>query len=222
MLFLPAFCLTKADFIAIRCSVQAFYPGGRLVIIIFTFVLPFIFKKWKRLSKAWFAAILLVGVVWLDRGLVSFRNKLWPTGFSHVLPWLSSPTSTPSCAGRHSGPAWMANYHKSRGLIKVWLSSECSRGYAERGISRGSTQDHTCLSEAGAVKLDCWPLSTFDPKVPRCRVNSAAGKGSHKKKENSAAGCCHWQELGDVIAAELIANEVYKGFYADSFFCWAL
>lgn len=66
-----------------------------------------------------------------------------------------------------SGLASTANYHQSRGLIKVWLSSECSRGNAEEGGRPGGgvpPKITLCLSEAGAVKLDCWPLSTFDPK----------------------------------------------------------
>lgn len=34
----------------------------------------------------------------------------------------------------------------------------------QRGeTGRGPHPDHGCLSEAGAVKLDCCPLSTFDP-----------------------------------------------------------
>lgn len=61
-----------------------------------------------------------------------------------------------------SATASTANYQQSRGLIKVWLSSECSWGYAESGIERVPPKITRCLSEAGAVKLDCWPLSTFD------------------------------------------------------------
>lgn len=48
-----------------------------------------------------------------------------------------------------------------------------------------------CLSEAGAVKLDCWPLSTFDPEYHGAGANSAAGKKKthSRERENFAAAC---------------------------------
>lgn len=41
-----------------------------------------------------------------------------------------------------------------------------------------------CLSEAGAVKLDCWPLSTFDLKCRSAERIQRLGK----KKTHSGEG----------------------------------
>lgn len=77
-----------------------------------------------------------------------FWNRLWPMGFASLPARLAVDTFRDRVLQEQSsGPASTANYHQSRGLIKVWLSSECSWGYAERGIGRGigrgPTQDHT-------------------------------------------------------------------------------
>lgn len=93
-------------------------------------------------------------------------------------------SETASCRSKSSGPASTANYHQSRGLIKVWLSSECSWGYAEWGIRRGPTQDHTVSvrgrrCEIGLLAIiNLWP-----PRVPRRLVNSAAGKKKTHSRE---------------------------------------
>lgn len=82
-------------------------------------------------------------------------------------PWLAVDTFRDRVLQEQSlGPASTANYHQSRGLIKVWLSSECSWGYAERGIGRGPTQDHTVSvrgrrCEIGLLAvINLWPQST--------------------------------------------------------------
>lgn len=71
-------------------------------------------------------------------------EQIMANGSASLPPWLALDTFRDHVLQEQSaGPASTANYHQSRGLIKVWLSSECSWGYAERGIGRGPTEDHT-------------------------------------------------------------------------------
>lgn len=77
-----------------------------------------------------------------------------------------------------------------------------------RAGSRGVLPKITrCLSEAGAVKLDCWPLSTFDPEYHGARRIEQPGRGkpTRGRGENGASRCplwtrkvkfhCHWRKL---------------------------
>lgn len=104
---------------------------------------------------------------------------------SHLLQLGRIHSENVSRRGAVCATASTANYQQSRGLIKVWLSSECSWGYAESGIERVPPKITRCLSEAGAVKLDCWPLSTFDP-LPQSITG--LGESSSREGGNPAEG----------------------------------
>lgn len=56
---------------------------------------------------------------------------------------------------------------KFRVFLRIWR---------EGGSAEVPPKITRCLSEAGAVKLDCWPLSTSDPENHGARRNSAAGR----------------------------------------------
>lgn len=111
-------------------------------------------------------------------------KQIMATGSASFPPRLASDTFRDCMLEEHcSGPASTANYHQSRGLIKVWLSSECSGGYAERGIGRGPTQDHTVSVRGRRCEIGLLAIINLWPEVSRRMVNSAAGKKKSHSRE---------------------------------------
>lgn len=113
-----------------------------------------------------------------------------------------------------SGPASTANYHQSRGLIKVWLSSECSWGYAERGDREGShPRSHgVCQRQA----LWNWIVGRYQPLTLSTTAlgefSSWEKENSLKGEENCAAACPLWaRKVRRTVTREAFTNEVLEG-----------
>lgn len=88
-----------------------------------------------------------------------------------------------------------ANYHQSVGLIKVWLSSLCSCGYAEKGIGRGPIWDHTVSVRGRRCEIGLLAVINLWPWDPKHLQLLASRKLTRGKGKNGTAGRPLWQTL---------------------------
>lgn len=86
----------------------------------------------------------------------------------------------------------------------------------QRAGTRGVPPKITrCLSEAGAVKLDCWPLSTFDPEYHGARRIEQPGRGKPTRgrgeKRRVEMSTVDKKSEISLPLEEAFTNEVYEG-----------